>query len=249
MFADAHLHMTDPGFGSGYRDICNAKLLFSNTARPSEYMQLSKIEENDSRVIAFYGTHPWYADEYVPDALEKIIKSNPRANIGEIGLDSKKGSIEMQLPAFLSQLEMASRYGRIASIHMVGCENEILNAVKKYRTKTILHSFSGPASYIKPLAESGCFFSISPRIFMKSPEKATSIISAIPKNRILLETDSPNGRGNSIAMSEHAENVGNAVGMEADAIMDVALANALILAGRMKRNDISLFTLSAYQHT
>ena len=232
MFADAHLHMTDPEFDDGYDDISDAALLFSNTARPSEYERLGAMRRHDCRIVPFYGTHPWYSDEYRKDALEEIVKRDTDANIGEIGLDSKRGDVEKQMPVFLSQLEIASRYGRIASIHAVGCENEILNALREYRIRAILHSFSGPVSYVKPFRECGCWFSVSPRIFSKSPDKVVSILKAIPANRLLLETDAPGNHNNCILMSEHAENVANALGIPFREVADTTLRNACTLLGR-----------------
>ncbi len=225
MFVDAHLHMTDSGFGD---DITDAKLLFSNTAKPSEYEKLMKLAKEDERIVPFFGTHPWYADEYDEETLEEIIKNNPKTNVGEIGLDSKKGDIGIQLPVFLSQIDIASKFERIASIHMVGCENYILDALKKHKTKVILHSFSGPVSYVKPFTQCGCYFSISPRIFNKSSEKVKSIIQSIPIERLLLETDAPN---NDIQMSELAEKVGKIIDISSEKLLEIVLNNASVLAG------------------
>lgn len=121
------------------------------------------------------------------------------AHVGEIGLDAKHGTLDEQIAPFAEQMSICSEFGRIASVHMVGaCENHILNIIKRNRgyRGIILHSFKGPESYIKPFAENGCVFSISPRIMAISEERRMRLLSAIPLDRLLVETDYPHaGRG------------------------------------------------------
>ncbi len=226
MFVDAHLHMTDPEFDDGYDDMSDSELLFSNCARPSEYYRLKALSDCDRRVIPFYGTHPWYASEYDEDTLEDMLKNDNSANVGEIGLDKFKGTFEDQLPVFQSQLGLTSKYDRIASIHMVGHEDVVLSLLRKISVRSILHSFSGPVSYIKAFTECGCYFSISPRIFSKPPDKVRKILTAIPKDRLLLETDAPSNHNNCVMMSDHAGDVGNAIGMTSEELIKLTSSNA-----------------------
>ena len=167
-YADSHIHIADPrfkGLDSG------AELLFGCSSSPDEWDYLSRMV--GGKVIRFYGTHPWYHDKTDMDGLERMLRDDKGANVGEIGLDSKRGPLDEQMPSFVSQLELAERYGRIANIHMIGCEEIMLKILREHNVTCILHSFSGPESYIRPFAECGCYFSISPRIHRKSKEKIT----------------------------------------------------------------------------
>ncbi|MCQ2086308.1 MAG: TatD family hydrolase, partial [archaeon] len=113
MFVDAHLHMTDPEFDNGYDDISDAKMLFSCTSEIKEWKLLKKLCKEDSRIVPFYGVHPWFVNEGINiDELESILRTDSRANIGEIGLDFGKTSLENQTVLFTEQLGLAEKYNR-----------------------------------------------------------------------------------------------------------------------------------------
>ena len=217
-YADSHLHVADPRF----EGICSgAELLFGCSSTPREWDYLSRMI--GGKVVRFYGTHPWYLDELSLDGLETMLRNDKEGNVGEIGLDSKHGELEGQIRPFISQLELAEKYGRIANIHMVGCENEMLRILKEHKVTCILHSFTGPESYIRPFTECGCYFSVSPRIHRKSKEKEIAILSKIPKDRLLVETDSPD---NSMGMNEHIAKLSLLMSMDSSELEDLTLRNA-----------------------
>lgn len=210
--------MTDPGFNG----VCEgAKLLFSCTATPEEWDTLSSID--DERVVRFYGTHPWYHDRVALERLERILDDDPKACVGEIGLDLKRGRLEDQVRIFEDQLALSKRYDRVANIHMMGCEEEMLRILRKARATCIIHSFSGPESYIRPLSECGCYFSISPRIHRKSKEKIGVLLSSIPEEKLLVETDAPNNR---YQMDDHIMMLSSIMGIGTDELMRITLRNA-----------------------
>ena len=217
-YADSHIHVADPrfkGIDSG------AEVLFGCSSTPDEWDYLRRMV--GGKVVRFYGTHPWYSERTDLEGLERMLQEDREGNVGEIGLDSKKGRLEDQMRPFISQLELAEKYGRIANIHMIGCESEMLRILREHKVTCILHSFSGPESYIKPFAECGCFFSISPRIHRKSKEKAASLISKIPKDRLLIETDSPD---NPMGMDEHMVELSLLIGMSCSELEELTLRNA-----------------------
>ena len=127
------------------------------------------------------------------------------------------------MPSFISQLELAEKYGRIVNIHMIGCEETMLKILREHNVTCILHSFSGPESYIRPFAECGCFFSISPRIHRKSKEKIVALISKIPEDRLLIETDSPD---NPMGMSDHIMQLSRVMSIHPSELESITLRNA-----------------------
>ncbi|MCQ2053317.1 MAG: TatD family hydrolase [archaeon] len=218
-YTDSHVHTIDVGYGE---HSSSAKLLFSCTVRPSEWDRL--IAVNDERIVHFYGTHPWYYREHDQKRLVTILQNDPKACVGEIGLDAKHGVLGEQMPVFLEQLALCEKYGRPANIHMVGCENEMLRVLRKTNVTAILHSFSGPESYIKPLTDCGCYFSISPRILRKSEKNIKSLLSVIPDDRLLLETDAPN---TDIGIEEFLDKISVILDVETFDLKRIALRNAM----------------------
>ena len=221
MYADSHLHMTDPGF-KGIDD--GAGLLFTCAASPDEWNLISAID--DKRVGKFYGTHPWYLEKYSLDSLKELLETDSSANIGEIGLDSKRGLLDVQIKPFDEQLILSKKYDRVANIHMIGCESEMLRILRKHKTTAIIHSFSGPESYIRPLTEYGCYFSVSPRILNRSADRIRALISQIPEDRLLIETDAPNSR---IGMKEHIARLSEILDMESEDLERITFRNASAL--------------------
>ncbi len=217
-YADAHLHLTDPA-SKGIDD--DAELVFSCTASPEEWGVLSDMR--DDRVVRFYGTHPWYAAKTDLEGLEDILERDDKACVGEIGLDSKRGQLSEQVDSFKAQLALSKKYDRIANIHMIGCESEMLRILRESRCTCILHSFSGPESYIRPFAECGCYFSVSPRIHNKSKDRIASLLSSIPEDRLLIETDAPNNR---FEMREHILKLSEIMSIDGDELIRVTLKNA-----------------------
>ena len=210
--------MTDPEF-KGIDD--GAGLLFTCAASPEEWDAVSAID--DRRVRRFYGTHPWYLEKYSLDSLRELLETDPSANVGEIGLDSKHGPLDIQIGPFEDQLILSKKYDRIANIHMIGCESEMLKILRKHKTAAIIHSFSGPESYIRPLAECGCYFSVSPKILNKSADKIRTLISQIPEERLLIETDAPNSK---IGMKEHIARLSEIISMESEELEHITFRNA-----------------------
>ena len=192
IFADAHIHMTDGAYGPGYPDISDGELFFSCSAVPSEWGL--PTPEIGGKVVRFCGVHPWYAGEWnqsIEDSLISLLKADPSVHVGEIGLDSKHPDIGLQTEVFSKQVSIASDLDRAVNIHNIGCDGEIVRILKrsgKGCRSIILHSFR---SDISPFAGLDCYCSLNPRILTKSEGHVRDLVTRIPRDRLLLETDHP----------------------------------------------------------
>ncbi|MGN0097841.1 MAG: TatD family hydrolase [Candidatus Methanomethylophilaceae archaeon] len=233
-FSDSHLHLVEEGYGERYSDLDSARILMACTARPDEWDRQSKM--TDPRIVGSYGVHPWYTDEWDDDVrkrLTSILESDDRAQVGEIGLDYKRGSVRDQMQAFEEQLGIASEMGRVATIHMVGTEKEVLESVRSHGNGCpgiILHSY-GSDSYLKPFSELNCLFSISPRILSRSDVRVKRLMDAIPDDRLLLETDAPHAGKVFTGMYDFASRLGGIVGRDPEELLEIADTNLGRLIG------------------
>lgn len=226
-FADAHIHVAEMGDCSGYTDIADSEVLFGCSSRESDWGPVGSAE---GHIVRFYGIHPWYSESWdasTGDRLRTFLESDPEAGVGEIGLDSKRGDPSLQSAAFLEQIGIASELNRAVNIHMVGCETEILSALRKNRgiRAAVLHSFSSE-SYVKPFSETGCYFSLNPRILVRSQERIRRLVDSIPEDRLLLETDYPFVHASFKGMVDFAGRLAAASDTDADNLLDKALENA-----------------------
>ncbi|CAK0893521.1 unnamed protein product [Prorocentrum cordatum] len=156
-----------------------------------------------------FGVHPWWAAEHEgPGAaaaaegwverLEAFLRRHPSAGVGECGLDkAKKKEIPMdvQVSVLRPQLELARELARPVSLHCVGAHGTLLEELARafgpggHGPGLVLHSYCGSADMIVPFARLNCFFSFSAS-FLRVPKHATALRAA-PRERLLLETDSP----------------------------------------------------------
>ena len=222
--SDSHMHPTDCGTGQYYPGSDSVEVFMGCTARVSEWDSMSSLD--DHRVVRSYGIHPWYPGEWDQDAearLMAILSQDRAAHVGEIGLDAKRGDLKEQIAPFEAQLSIAESEDRIASIHMIGTEKDVLDALRaRHHGRVILHSY-GSDSYVKPFAEEGCYFSISPRILSRSEVRVRRLMEALPADRILIETDAPNTGKGFDGIESFADRLSSISGM--DGISDMATAN------------------------
>lgn len=139
------------------------------------------------------GYHPHLAGEHELNRsiFEKYIKSTKY--IGEVGLDFQGESpyiIKKQINNFEYITNPNINRGRIFTIHSKKAEDEVLKILKTNQVKhAIFHWYSGKLSTMNEIIEEGYYFSINYR--MLKSNMGRKIISKIPSDRILFETDGP----------------------------------------------------------
>ena len=223
--SDAHLHLLNAS--EPYPGIGCAELLFSCVAQHSEWK--TQTSGNDLNVVKFYGIHPWYAEQWngaVPEELRTILGEDADAQVGEIGLDSKRGDLSIQEKVFAEQLDIASEFGRCVNIHNIGCEGKVISMLKEHGKNcgsVILHSFRSPD--VRPFLGTDCYFSINPRILSKSNENVKQIISNIPKGRLLLESDYPYVTKDFVSMEEFVATLAGMLGTDPETLAGTAADN------------------------
>lgn len=113
--------------------------------------------------------------------------------IGEVGLDFSKQYEEYkskQIVIFDYICKVAANKNRIITIHSRKAEKEVLALLKKNKVKyAIIHWYTGEVSLVKEFIKEGYYFSINPSMLKSLTGK--KIITEIPMDRVLVETDGP----------------------------------------------------------
>lgn len=112
--------------------------------------------------------------------------------LGEIGLDfhwpTKKEQIVAEYAAFNSQLDFALDQKIPLVIHSRKAEKECVDLLlSKGATKVVLHYFSGSPEVAKKAADAGYLFTTPP----VHSRTRTTLLSGIPLDLLLIESDSP----------------------------------------------------------
>lgn len=75
------------------------------------------------------------------------------------------------------------------TVHSRGAEVEVIRRLTDARLPAILHWYTGPIGPIDSALDAGLYFSIN--IAMTRSKKFPALLRALPRDRILLETDGP----------------------------------------------------------
>jgi TatD DNase family protein len=216
---DAHNHLQDewllPHLDRISADLVAAGIAGSvvNGTNVDDWPQVSALASRFSWVVPSYGVHPWDCGNRPADwqgRLEARIATEPRAQIGEIGLDRwildrakpddprlaglRRASLEEQTEVFVWQLEYAADQDRAASIHCNdawGAMLETLQSAKLPARGFLLHAYAGPAEMIKSFADLGAYFSFNGSYLDAKRENQRNTFKQVPTDRLLVETDAP----------------------------------------------------------
>jgi TatD DNase family protein len=139
------------------------------------------------------GLHPLLASEHAKE-YEKFKQCIDNTSyIGEVGLDfSREGfsTKEIQIKSFEYVLDCVKGKNKILSLHSRRAEKETLQMLHdKNITNAIFHWYSGSITVLQSIIESGYFFSVNSAMVMSDNGK--KIISKIPRESLLTETDYP----------------------------------------------------------
>lgn len=146
----------------------------------------------------FFGTHPWEAKEYDEAELEKLLIENPKAGVGEIGLDrlKDKNISDTMRGAFESQLRLAAKYRRPVVLHGAKCWGQIITSLKVEGRRLkggipsfLCHGFSRSDGLIPEIEKLGGFISVGPAVLNDHAVNYREMVKNIPAEILLLETD------------------------------------------------------------
>tara|TARA_B110001452_G_C15105435_1_gene385398 strand:- start:48 stop:809 length:762 start_codon:yes stop_codon:yes gene_type:complete len=180
------------------KDIGITKLLTICTTLDS-FEKIKTIIKKDKMIYGTYGIHPHETenDQINKETIIKEVKDNNRIiGIGETGLDFyyKHANKVRQIDSFKAHVEASIELSKPIIIHSREAEQEtfdILNSYKNNNLKILMHCFTGSLEFSKKLLKLGAFFSASGIITFKNSIELQETFKSIPKEKLLIETDSP----------------------------------------------------------
>lgn len=197
---DSHFHLTDP------RLIPTVANGVEIGASFKELPQVFAFASEHDNVFCTAGVHPAYADDYSRNDLENFVAqnlNNPKfVAIGECGLDYHRSDLpkrEQQIAVFESQITLANKYGKPLVVHSRDAWKDtaaVLIANKdKLKNGVLIHCMSYTAEnaqyLLKELASIDVYFAFGGHITYKNKKFLHDTLRAIPRERILIETDAP----------------------------------------------------------
>lgn len=201
-FIDTHSHLDFDRIGdlervlvqSSAANVCQFIVPSVNADNWQRVLELSK---EHTAIYAALGVHPYFLSD--DNQLEQLaeLATEQRVNIvaiGEIGLDGSLDiSLDTQLTVLKQQLKLAKVLELPVICHGHKAYDALLKQLRIYKLLRggVIHAFTGSLQQAQAFIELGFYIGVGGSITYPRGHKLRKIIEQLPRNRLLLETDSP----------------------------------------------------------
>ena len=157
--------------------------------------QSIEIADKYDNVFCTVGCHPHEASKmkngYL-NTIEDMCKHDKVIAIGETGLDYfyNHSSKSIQKKIFIDQIELSNNLNLPIVIHNRESDKDLLEILKRFKPKGVIHCFSGNLKMAKEVTNLGLLISFTGIITFKNFNHL-DVIEKIDLNNIMVETDSP----------------------------------------------------------
>ncbi|MEZ5998433.1 MAG: TatD family hydrolase [Hyphomonas sp.] len=218
--------------------------------RFDNFLAVRAIAAANEDIWCSVGVHPHHTKDFTALTVEDLTHAAQDPNvvaIGETGLDFYYGySAEAEQVASLRTHISAARQMDLPLILHTRDADELMaqtleEEFARGAFRPLLHCYTGGYDLAQRALKLGAFVSVSGILSFKSAKDVRAVISAVPMDRIILETDCPylapvpmRGRRNEPAFLVHvAEALAALKGMPLDEVEEITEHNALCLFNRV----------------
>ncbi len=204
MLFDTHAHIDDHAFDDDREELIadfqnhQIALIMNPGCSLATSIQAHELSMKYDFIYAAVGSHPDSADEVDDDVIQKyrdLCRTNPKIKaIGEIGLDYHYEDVPRQIQqrAFRMQMKLAQELGVPVIVHEREAHEDGMKIVDEFPdVKGVFHCYSGALDMARALVSRGWYIGFTGVLTFKNARKAIEVASAIPIDRIVIETDSP----------------------------------------------------------
>lgn len=224
-----------------------AKIIVTGSSDDSNVQAAALAESNPAILCSTAGVHPHHASDYTDESdalIRKLVQKDVVVAIGECGLDYFRNFSprEAQLDAFRRQLEIAKEAGLPVFLHQRDAHDdfvEVLELTLPDISRAVAHCFTGEGESLHEYIAMGLYIGITGWICdERRGQHLHDIVSIIPDDRLLIETDAPyllprtirpkpkTRRNEPAFLPEVLKTVAEARGQSADHIARITTENA-----------------------
>lgn len=219
MLYDAHNHLQDawlaPHRARVFADLAQIPLgrAVVNGTCEDDWPAVTALARDHAFVLPSYGLHPWdvgNASLHWRETLLRTLDSDPKAAVGEIGLDRwildrarpddprltglRRASLDEQQEAFTWQLALAAERNLPVTIHCLDAWGALLDTLRSKPRPArgfLLHAYGGSVELARDFAALGAYFSFNGGFLDDRHTAKRTVFAALPLDRLLVETDAP----------------------------------------------------------
>lgn len=245
MIFDTHSHYTDSAFDEDRDELLkalpekNVALVMQACTDLQDAVKIQALADRYDYLYASAGIHPENISEGLPekacDQLKALAAHKKVRAIGEIGLDYHYEGYdrEAQIGLFRMQLQLAQELDLPVIVHSRDATADCMELLREFRPKGVMHCFSGSAETAREVISLGMYIGFTGVLTFKNAKKALRALEAVPKDRLVLETDCPymapvpyrGKRCDSSMIAHTAEAAAQVMGLTADEVLQLTLEN------------------------
>ena len=265
LLCDSHVHLASPKFAGDVTEVIAradgagvGRLVTCGTDLKSSESELA-IAQAHAGVYAAIGIHGHAAssalvpstddagapvlDESLFARLAALAHRAPVVAIGEIGLDYHYdlSPREVQRSVLTRQLRLAAEAGLPVILHNRESDNDMVRVIEAgpHRLRGVLHCFLADRALADWAVARGLYIGVAGPLTFRNVRSLSEVISSVPRDRLLIETDSPylaphpwRGRRNEPAFVVRvAERLAEVLGMTLEQVAERTTENTFRLFG------------------
>ncbi len=206
MLVDSHCHLDFPELSSQIDDVMaraaanDVGIMQTICVQMSKFPQVLAVTEKFDNVYCSVGVHPNHVADEELVAAEEIIEKTSHAKvigIGETGLDYhyENSPRDLQQKSFRTHIKAARETGLPIIVHTRAADDDTIEILseemKKGQFTGLIHCFSTSRKLAEKAIELGMYISISGIVTFKKATELQEIVTDLPLEKILVETDAP----------------------------------------------------------
>jgi len=256
MLFDTHVNLHAEAFADDRLEVIRrarevgVERMISICDKLENFPAIREIVESDDRMWCSVGAHPHYAKDHLSLTVEALIERaawERVCGIGETGLDQHYGYSDLaaQIACFETHVSAAQQSGLPLIVHTREADQETGDVLERGHSAApfpiLMHCYTSGETLARRAIALDAYFSVSGILSFKKAESVREVISLVPRDRIILETDCPylapvpmRGRRNEPAYLVHVcEALGQLWGLDVSQVAEITTANALRLFAKV----------------
>ncbi|MBP6163649.1 MAG: TatD family hydrolase [Aliarcobacter sp.] len=208
MIIDTHCHLDNKQYYEDIHTVIERSLengvkgFLIPGADFNDLPQAVALAEKYKEVYFSVGIHPYDIDSYDENIMNKYVTHPKCIAIGECGLDyfrlpededEKIANVKKQKEVFISQIEFAKKVKKPLIVHIRDASNDSRQILIDHDAKQVggvLHCYNA-SEHLLCLADHNFYFGIGGVLTFKNAKKLVDVLSKIPKDKLVIETDAP----------------------------------------------------------
>lgn len=205
MLFDTHCHVNDEAYATDQHDMLQRAfdagveyMMCPGTDMPTSASAVA-LTHQYKQIYAAVGIHPEEAAKATPESFDQIrkwVQTEPKVvAIGEVGMDYHwpEPSHDIQKDVFIEQVKMAVELDVPIDIHDREAHGDTMDILRKYGKgiRGVFHCYSGSLEMAEELIKMGFYIGFTGTMVFPKSKKLKRIVSELPMDRILIETDCP----------------------------------------------------------